>query len=95
MTARVNNKPDLLTPYRKFYGRAPFARLIPLLKPNFDHVTRTDKSKPKTQPCFFLRSDNNHAQDFCKVLFLNDFKFCTRDVTWEHPRKPSVRLFRI
>ena len=47
MTARVGDKPDMLPPYRKFHGRAPFARLLPFLKPGFHHVRRTLKSEPK------------------------------------------------
>ena len=42
MTARVMGKPDMHSPYRKFYGRAPFARLVPFLKPGFHLVKRTE-----------------------------------------------------
>ena len=37
MTARVRDKPDMHSPYRKFHGRALFARLLPFLKPGFHH----------------------------------------------------------
>ena len=29
---RVSDKPEMHSPYRKFYGRAPLARLLPFLK---------------------------------------------------------------
>ena len=41
-TARVRDKSDMHSPYRKFYGRAPFARLVPFLKPGFHLVKRTE-----------------------------------------------------
>ena len=92
MTARVKDKPDMLSPYRDFYGRAPFVRLLQFLKPGFRHVSRTETSKPKAQPCFYLSSGSNHAQDCCKVLLPNGYTSYTRDVAWEHPRKPFVGL---
>ena len=33
MTSRVRDKTDMHSPYRKFHGRPPFARLLPFLKP--------------------------------------------------------------
>ena len=39
MTTRVREKPDMYSPHRTFYGRAPFARLLPFQKPGF-HVKK-------------------------------------------------------
>ena len=41
LTVRVRDKPDMHLPYRPFYGKAPFARPLPFLKPDFQHVRRT------------------------------------------------------
>ena len=49
MSTRVSDKPDMLSPYQKLYGRAPFPRLLPFLKPGFHHVKRALKSEPKAQ----------------------------------------------
>ena len=49
MTARVRDRPDMLSPYQNFYGRAPFPRLLPFLKPGFHYVERTHKAEPKAQ----------------------------------------------
>ena len=43
MTARVRDKPDVHSPYRKFYGRPVFARLLPSRTPGFHYVRRTLK----------------------------------------------------
>ena len=90
MTARVRDKPDMYSPYRKFYGRPPFARLLPFLKPGFHHVRRAHKSEPKAEACFYLNGGNNHSADCCKILLMSGRTSYSRDVTWEHPRKPFV-----
>ena len=92
MTARVGDKPDMLSPYRKFHGRAPFARLLPFLKPGFHHVRRTLKSEPKAEACFYLNGGNHHSADCCKILLVSGRRSYSRDVTWEDPRKPFVGL---
>ena len=68
VSARVSDRPGMLSPYQKLYGRAPFPRLLPFLKPGFYHVKRTLKSEPKAQVCFFLNSGNTHPSDCCKVF---------------------------
>ena len=92
MTARVRDKPDMHSPYRRFYGRSPFARLLPFLKPGYHHVRRALKTGPKAEPCFYLNSGNHHSADCCKILLLSGQKSYSRDVTWEHPRKTFVGL---
>ena len=87
MTARIRNKPDMRSPYRKFYGRAPFARLLPFLKPGFHHVRRTLKTEPKAEACYFLDGGNHHSADCSKILLVSGRRSYSRDVTWEHPRK--------
>ena len=66
VSARVSDKPDMFSPYQKLYGRAPFPRLLPFLKPGFHHVKRALKSERKAQACFFLNSGSNHPRDCCK-----------------------------
>ena len=92
MTARVGDKPDMFSPYRKFHGRAPFARLLPFLKPGFHHVRKTLKSEPKAEACFYLNGGNHHSADCCKILLVSGRRSYSRDVTWEHPRKPFIGL---
>ena len=90
ITARVTDKPGMHSPYRKFHGRPPFARLLPFLKPGFHHVRRTLKSEPKAEACFYLNGGNNHSANCCKILLLSGRTSYSRDVTWEHPRKSFV-----
>ena len=61
MTARVGNKPGMYSPFRKFYGRPAFARLLPFLMPGFHHVRRTVQCEPKAKACFYLNGGNNHS----------------------------------
>ena len=81
MSARVSDKPDMLSPYKKVYGRAPFPRLLPCLKPGFHHVKTALKSEPKVQACFFWNSGSHHQRGCCKVLFVSGRRSYTRDVT--------------
>ena len=92
VSARVSDKPGMLSPYQKLYGRAPFPRLPPFLKPGFHHVKRALKSEPKAQVCFFLNSGSNHPRDCCKVLLVYGRRSYTRDVTWEYPREAFAGL---
>ena len=92
MAVRVREKPDMYSPYRKFYGRAPFARLLPLLKAGFHHVKRTLKSEPKEEACFSLNGGNNHSHDCYKIVLSSDRTSYSRDVTWEHPEEAVCRV---
>ena len=92
VSARVSDRPGMLSPYQKLYGRAPLPRLLPFLKPGFHHVKRTLKSEPKAQVCFFLNSGSNHPRDCCKVLLVSGRRSYTRDVTWEHPQEAFAGL---
>ena len=92
VSARVSDRPGMLSPYQKLYGKAPFPRLLPFLKPGFYHATRTLKSESKAQVCFFLNIGSNHPRDCCKVLLVSGRRSYTRDVTWEHPREAFAGL---
>ena len=92
VSARVSNKPDMLSPYQKLYGRAPFPRLLPFLKPGFHYVKRVLKSDPRAQACFLFNSGSNHSRDCCKVLLVSGHRSYTRDVTCERPREAFVWL---
>ena len=50
-TARVRDNPEMHSPCREFYGRAPFSRVLPFLKPGFHHVRRTLMTEPKAEGC--------------------------------------------
>ena len=90
MTARVRDKPDMHSPYRKLHGRPPFARLLPFLKPGFHHVRRTLESELKAEACFYLNGGDNHSADCYNILLMSGRASYSRDVTWEHPRKSFV-----
>ena len=64
VSARVSDKPDMLSPDQKLYGGALFPRLLPFLKTGFHHVKRALKSEPKAQARFFLNSGSNHPRDW-------------------------------
>ena len=92
ITARVRDKPDKLSPYQEFHGKASFPRLLPFLKPGFYHVKWTPKSEAKVQACFFLIGGSYHPSDCCKILLTSGRRSYTKDVTWKHPRKAFVGL---
>ena len=71
MTARVRDKPDMHSPYRKFHGGLPFARLLPFPKPDFHKVRRTLTSEPKAEKGFYLNGGNNHSADCCKIPLMS------------------------
>ena len=50
-TARIKDKPDVYSPYRKFRGTTPFARLLPFLKPASHQMKGALKSEVKAEPC--------------------------------------------
>ena len=68
MTARVRNRPDMLSSYQTLYGRAPFPRLLPFTNPGFHHVERTHKAEPKAEACFYLNIGSNPVIYCCKIL---------------------------
>ena len=78
VSARVSDKPDMLSPYKTLYCRAPFLRLILFLKPGLHHVKRSPKSEPKAQACFFLDSGSNHERDCCKMSLASGRRSYTR-----------------
>ena len=83
MTARVRDKSERYSPYRNFYLRAPFARLLPVLKPDSHHVRMTLKTESKAEACFYLNGD---------TLLVSDRRLFCHDIEWEHPRKTFVGL---
>ena len=64
-SARVSDKPDIVSPFQKLYGRATFSRLLPFLKPGFHNLKRVLESEPKAKACFFLSSGRNHSVARC------------------------------
>ena len=50
----VKNKTDMVSPLETFYGRPPFARVAPFLRPGFYHVRRTQTSEPNVELLFIL-----------------------------------------
>ena len=42
------------SPYRTFYGRVPFPRLLPFPKPGFCHVRGALKTEPKAGSYYYL-----------------------------------------
>ena len=79
-----------LSPEGLRWGRPPFALLLPFPKPGFHHVRRILKCEPKAEACFYLNGGNNHSADCCKILLMSERTSYSRDVTWEHPKKPFV-----
>ena len=90
MTARVRDKLDMRSTYRKFYGRAPFARLLPFLKPSVYHVRRTLKTEPKVEVCIHLTGGSHQSADCSTIMLVSGRRLYSRDVTWENPRKTFV-----
>ena len=87
VSARVSDKPDMLSSFEKMYGKAPFQALLPFLKPGRYHVKWALKSEPKAQTSLFLISGSNHPRDYCKVLLVSGRRTYSHEVTCEHPQE--------
>ena len=63
ISARVDDKPDMLCPSEKLYGRQPTSLVLPFMMPGFRHANRKTKMHSKGERCFYLNTGHDtHTQ---------------------------------
>ena len=90
ISARVDDKPDMLCPWEKSYGRRPTSLVFPFMMPGFRHTNRKTKMNSKGERCFYLNTGNDHSSTTHKVLLALGVASYTADVTFGYHRRPFV-----
>ena len=90
ISARVDDKPDILCPWEKLYGRRPTSLVLPFMMPGFRHANRKTKMHSKGERCFYLNTGHDHSSTAHKVLLASGVASCTADVTFGYHRRPFV-----
>ena len=68
ISVRVDDKPDMLGPWEKLYGRRPTLLVLPFMMPGFRHANRKTNMHSKGERCFYLNTGHNHSSTAHKVL---------------------------
>ena len=90
ISARVDDKPDILCPWEKLYGRRPTSLVLPFMMPGFRHANRKTKMHSKGERCFYLNTGHDHSSTAHKVLLASGVASYTADVTFGYHRRPFV-----
>ena len=90
ISARVDDKPDMLCPWEKLYGRRPTSLVLPFMMPGFRHANRKTKMHSKGESCFYLNTGHDHSSTVHKVLLASGVASYTADVTFGYHRRPFV-----
>ena len=88
--ARVDDKPDMLCPWEKLYGRRPTSLVLPFMMPGFRHANRKTQMHSKGERCFYLNTGHDHSFTAHKVLLASGVASYTADVTFGYHRRPFV-----
>ena len=90
ISARVDDKPDMLCPWEKLYGRRLTSLVLPFMMPGFGHTNRKTKMHSKGGRCFYPNSGHDHYSTTHKVLLASGVASYTADVTFGYHRRPFV-----
>ena len=90
ISARVDDKPDMLCPWEKLYGRRPTSLVLPFMMPGFRHANRKTKMHSKGERCFYHNTEHDHSSTAHKVLLASGVASYTADVTFGYHRRPFV-----
>ena len=90
ISARVDDKPDMLCPCEKLYGRRPTSLVLPFMMPGFRHTNRKTKMHSKGERCFYLNTGHDHSSTAHKVLLASGVASYTADVAFRYHRRPFV-----
>ena len=87
ISARVDDKPDMLCPWEKLYGRRPTSLVLPFM---IRHANRKTTMHSKGEKCFYLNTGHDHYSTAQKVLLASGVASSTADVTFGYHRRPFV-----
>ena len=90
ISARVDDKPGMLCPWKKLYGRRPTSLVLPFMMPGFRHANRKTKVHSKGERCFYLNTGHDHSFTTHKVVLASGVASYTADVTLGYHRRPFV-----
>ena len=90
ISARVDDKPDMLCPCEKLYGRRPTSLVLPFMMPGSRHANRKTKMHSKGERCFYLNTGHDHSSTVYKGLLASGVASYTDDVTFGYHRRPFV-----
>ena len=90
ISARVDDKPDMLCPWEKLYGRRPTSPFLPFMMPGFRHAIQKTKMHLKGERCFYLNTGHDHSCTAHKFLLASGVASYTADVTFGHHCRPFV-----
>ena len=90
ISARVDDKPDMLCPWQKLYGRRPTSMVFPFMTLGFRPANRKTKMHSKGERCFYLNTGHDHSSTAHKVLLALEVASYTADVTFGYNRRPFV-----
>ena len=88
ISARVGDRPDMLYPWEKLYGRRPTSPVLLFMVPGFRHANRKTKMHSKGEICFYLNTGHDHSSTAHKVLLASGVASYTTDVTFGYHRRP-------
>ena len=91
ISARVDDKPVMLCPWEKLYGKRPTLLVLSCMVPGFRHANRKTKMHSKGEICFYLNTGHDHSSTAHKVLLASKVASYTADVTFGYHRRPFVR----
>ena len=90
ISARVDDKPDMLCPSEKLYGRRPTSLVLLFMMPGFRHANRKTKMHSKGERYFILNTGHDHSSTAQKVFLASGVASYTADVTFGYHRRPFV-----
>ena len=90
ISARVDDKPDMLCPWEKLYGRRPTSLVLQFIMPGFRRANRKIKMHSKGERCFYLNTGHDHSSTAHNVLLASGVASYTADVTFGYHRRPFV-----
>ena len=90
ISARVDDKPDMVCPWEKMDGRRPISLVLPFMMAGFRHANRKTKIHSKGERCFYLNTRHDHSSTAHKVLLASGVTSYTADVIFGYHRRPFV-----
>lgn len=90
ITAQVSDKPLMMCPTVKLFGKRPSQLILPFTMPGYRHRNRQHKMQSKGERCFYLNTGNNHSSATHKIILPSGQVSFSVDVTCGYHRAPFV-----
>ena len=90
ISARVEDKLDVLCPWEKLYGRRSTLLVLPSMMQGVRHANRKTNMHSKGERYFYLNTGHDHSSTAHKVLLASGVASYTADITFGYRRRPFV-----